>query len=363
MRSSPTASSDPRRPASRLRRRSRGLARPRPRRRARPPAASRGSTPRALASSPSAPRTQGAAQRRRRRRGERRRPHRCRGRSKRAGWQAADPERVGSGGDLGVPLRRLHDQPLPPFSLPALHDPLAGAEAAVERHPDAMTAADRARLLQRIRRSRRRWAGLQFPHPPRSIPADVSAPTIFSPAVPPPGRRHEPRWPTGSPLSTRATITSAGTRPPPGDHGGGHHRLVLAEDSLSFLPSMNTRRSAAVCKSRGQTLRCRWMSVAAGWIGGACAASLKVTGARALWPVRNGRAAGSVQRPLVGGRHMPLLTRQPSGSRRVPSTPTPATRAAGLRESRSAHRCSGSVRTHRLPQPRTPDSQLTRTPE
>lgn len=90
-------------------------------------------------------------------------------------WQAADidPDRAGSGGDLGMLLRRLHDQPHPPFSLPSLHDPLAGVAAAIEHHPDAMTTADRTWLLQRIRQLRHHWARLNFPHPPRLIHADA----------------------------------------------------------------------------------------------------------------------------------------------------------------------------------------------
>lgn len=90
-------------------------------------------------------------------------------------WQAADVAegRAGTGGDLGGLLRRLHGRLFPPFPLPPLKDPLAGVAAAAERHPDAMTAADRTWLAERIQELRRRWADLEFPHPPTLIHGDA----------------------------------------------------------------------------------------------------------------------------------------------------------------------------------------------
>ena len=90
-------------------------------------------------------------------------------------WQLADVTdgSAGTGGDLGRLLRLLHDQPAPPFPLPRLTDPLAGVAAAVDHHPEGLTARDRAWLTDRIATLRRRWSALRPALPTGLIHADA----------------------------------------------------------------------------------------------------------------------------------------------------------------------------------------------
>lgn len=77
-----------------------------------------------------------------------------------------------TGAELGAVLRRLHDTP-PPVPPPPLTDPLAGVDAALRAHHDALPAGDRAWLLRRIGHLRRRWRELDLPLPPALIHGDA----------------------------------------------------------------------------------------------------------------------------------------------------------------------------------------------
>ncbi|MGI5206240.1 phosphotransferase [Spirillospora sp. CA-108201] len=66
----------------------------------------------------------------------------------------------GTGAELGRLLRALHDQPVPPFKLQLMTDPLGSVAEAAQRHPHAMSNEDRSWLLTRISVMRTAWTRL-----------------------------------------------------------------------------------------------------------------------------------------------------------------------------------------------------------
>ncbi|GAA1835755.1 aminoglycoside phosphotransferase family protein [Actinomadura chokoriensis] len=79
----------------------------------------------------------------------------------------------GTGADLGRILRALHDQPVPPFKLQPMTDPLGSVAEAAQRHPNAMSNRDRSWLLTRINEIRTAWTQLAGTLPSGLIHGDA----------------------------------------------------------------------------------------------------------------------------------------------------------------------------------------------
>jgi hypothetical protein len=89
-------------------------------------------------------------------------------------WQYvhAAPGPAPTAAELGRLLRELHQQPRPPFGLPASRDPFAGIAEAIENIPDALAPADRDWLTQYISEVRDAWSLLRYPLEPGLIHGD-----------------------------------------------------------------------------------------------------------------------------------------------------------------------------------------------
>lgn len=75
--------------------------------------------------------------------------------------------------EFGTLLRRLHDEPVPPFRVRDLEDPFASVAAALDRAAGGLEDSDRAWLRERIRRLRIRWRELDPVVPPGLIHGDA----------------------------------------------------------------------------------------------------------------------------------------------------------------------------------------------
>jgi aminoglycoside phosphotransferase (APT) family kinase protein len=78
-----------------------------------------------------------------------------------------------SGTNLGRLLRALHSQPEPPAPPAPFADPLASVARALAEAPQALPAAERRWLADRIGRLRAAWDALEFPLQPGLIHGDA----------------------------------------------------------------------------------------------------------------------------------------------------------------------------------------------
>ena len=90
-------------------------------------------------------------------------------------WRYEDvaPGPPASMAEFGTLLRRLHDEPAPPFQVRDLEDPFASAAAALDRAAGGLEDSDRRWLRERIRRLRIRWRELDPVVPPGLIHGDA----------------------------------------------------------------------------------------------------------------------------------------------------------------------------------------------
>ena len=75
--------------------------------------------------------------------------------------------------ELGRILRHLHDQPVPPFPIKRLADPLAEVRCAVENRSEVLTPDQRAWLRDRIEELTERWNSLESCGPPVLLHGDA----------------------------------------------------------------------------------------------------------------------------------------------------------------------------------------------
>jgi hypothetical protein len=74
---------------------------------------------------------------------------------------------------LPMMLHRLHSLASPPFSLPAMADPLTGVKCAITDHPEAFDEDDQEWLADAVSASQRRWREFDFHLPMGLIHGDA----------------------------------------------------------------------------------------------------------------------------------------------------------------------------------------------
>lgn len=75
--------------------------------------------------------------------------------------------------EFGTLLRKLHDEPTPPFQVRELQDPFASVAAALDRAAGGLDDVDQRWLRERIRQLRIRWRELNLAVPPGLIHGDA----------------------------------------------------------------------------------------------------------------------------------------------------------------------------------------------
>jgi aminoglycoside phosphotransferase (APT) family kinase protein len=75
--------------------------------------------------------------------------------------------------EFGTLLRKLHDEPTPPFQVRELQDPFASVAAALDRAAGGLDDVDQRWLRERIRQLRIRWRELDLAVPPGLIHGDA----------------------------------------------------------------------------------------------------------------------------------------------------------------------------------------------
>ena len=90
-------------------------------------------------------------------------------------WRYEDvvPEPPTSMAEFGTLLRKLHDEPVPPFQVRDLEDPFTSVAAALDRATDGLGDVDHRWLRDRIRQLRIRWRELDLAVPPGLIHGDA----------------------------------------------------------------------------------------------------------------------------------------------------------------------------------------------
>lgn len=90
-------------------------------------------------------------------------------------WQLEDVADgvAATGAELGRLLAELHQQPVPPFEVRRLDDPLASVAAALDRAPDAVPGEDVAWLQHRVAELREVWRGLDYARPACLVHGDA----------------------------------------------------------------------------------------------------------------------------------------------------------------------------------------------
>ncbi len=89
-------------------------------------------------------------------------------------WQLEDvADDAATGAELGGLLAELHRQPVPPFEVRRLDDPLTSVAAALDRAPDAIPDEDVAWLQRRVTELRETWRSLDHTRPACLVHGDA----------------------------------------------------------------------------------------------------------------------------------------------------------------------------------------------